>query len=80
MDPTPISGVKVRTNLEQWIQQLKHMKTEDDKIELQYILHGTQNMYGGTKAPSATKLYEFEDTILRDIKNKKKSYVIKQKK
>jgi hypothetical protein len=83
MDPTPISAYKLGRILrkdEQWVEQLKDMMTEEEKIQLQDILHGTQNIYGGTKAPSATKLYEFEDTIFERYKKKEEEYANKQTK
>ena len=66
MDPAPISAYKlgrIYRKDEQWVAQLEKMMTPEDKLQLQDILHGTHNMYGGTKAPSSTRLYEFEDSI-----------------
>ncbi len=83
MDPTPISSYKLGRILrkdEQWVQQLKDMMTEEEKIELQDILHGTQNIYGGTKPPSATKLYEFEDTIFERYKKQEQEVIKNQTK
>ena len=64
MEPTPISVYKlgrIYRKDEQWV--VEKMMTPEDKLQLQDILHGTHNMYGGTKAPSSMRLYEFEDSI-----------------
>ena len=66
MDPMPLSSYKMGRILrrdEQWVTSLEAMMTPDEKIELQELLRGTPNQYGGTKAPSATKIYEFEERI-----------------
>lgn len=66
MDPTPLSSYKMGRILrrdDQWITCLEAMMTPDEKIELQELLRGTPNQYGGTKAPSANKIYEFEERI-----------------
>lgn len=66
MDPVPYSTYKMGRILrrdEQWVTSLEAMMTPDEKIELQELLRGTPNQYGGTKAPSATKIYEFEERI-----------------
>ena len=57
MDSTPISSYKlgrIYRKDEQWV--VEKMMTPEDKLQLQDILHGT-------KAPSSTRLYEFEDSI-----------------
>ena len=66
MDPVQYSTYKMGRILrrdEQWVTSLEAMMTPDEKIELQELLRGTPNQYGGTKAPSATKIYEFEERI-----------------
>lgn len=66
MDPTPLSSYKMGRILrrdDQWITSLEAMMTPDEKLELQELLRGTPNQYGGTKAPSANKIYEFEERI-----------------
>ncbi len=64
MDPTPISSYKMGRILrkdEQWVTSLQ--MTSEEKFQLQELLRGTPNQYGGTMAPSATKIYEFEESI-----------------
>ena len=66
MDPMPLSSYKMGRILrrdDQWITSLEEMMTSDEKLELQELLRGTPHQYGGTKAPSATKIYEFEERI-----------------
>lgn len=66
MDPTPLSSYKMGRILrrdDQWITSLEEMMTPDEKLELQELLRGTPHQYGGTKAPSANKIYEFEERI-----------------
>ena len=66
MDPVQYSTYKMGRILrrdEQWVTSLEAMMTPDEKIELQELLRGTPHQYGGTKAPSATKIYEFEERI-----------------
>ena len=66
MDPVQYSAYKMGRILrkdEQWVTSLEAMMTPDEKIELHELLRGTPNQYGGTKAPSATKIYEFEERI-----------------
>jgi len=66
MDPVQYSAYKMGRILrrdEQWVTCLEAMMTPDEKIELQELLRGTPHQYGGTKAPSATKIYEFEERI-----------------
>ncbi len=64
MDPMPISAYKMGRILrkdEQWVASLQ--MTPEEKAHLQELLKGTPNQYGGTMAPSATKIYEFEESI-----------------
>ena len=66
MDPTPLSSYKMGRILrrdDQWITSLEAMMTPDEKLELQELLRGTPHQYGGTKAPSSNKIYEFEERI-----------------
>jgi hypothetical protein len=61
MDPMPISAYKMGRILrkdEQWVASLQ--MTPEEKAHLQELLKGTPNQYG---APSATKIYEFEESI-----------------
>ena len=60
----PISAYKMGRILrkdEQWVASLQ--MTPEEKAHLQELLKGTPNQYGGTMAPSATKIYEFEESI-----------------
>ena len=66
MDPMPISAYKMGRILrkdEQWVASLQDIMTPEEKAQLQDLLKGTPNQYGGTMAPSATKIYEFEEGI-----------------
>ena len=76
MDPMPISAYKMGRILrkdEQWVASLQDIMTPEEKTKLQELLRGTQNQYGGTMAPSATKIYEFEESIYeRKIQKDKK--------
>ena len=66
MDPMPISAYKMGRILrkdEQWVASLEAIMTPEEKAHLQELLKGTPNQYGGTMAPSATKIYEFEESI-----------------
>ncbi len=56
----PISAYKMGRILrkdEQWVASLQ--MTPEEKAQLQELLRGTSNQYGGTMAPSANKIYEF---------------------
>jgi hypothetical protein len=72
MDPMPISAYKMGRILrkdEQWVASLQ--MTPEEKAHLQELT-GTLN--GGTMAPSATKIYEFEESIYeRKIKKDKET-------
>lgn len=62
----PISAYKMGRILrkdEQWVASLQDIMTPEEKAQLQDLLKGTPNQYGGTMAPSATKIYEFEEGI-----------------
>ena len=62
----PISAYKMGRILrkdEQWVASLEAIMTPEEKAHLQELLKGTPNQYGGTMAPSATKIYEFEESI-----------------
>ncbi len=76
MDPMPISAYKMGRILrkdEQWVASLQEIMTPEEKAHLQELLKGTPNQYGGTMAPSATKIYEFEESIYeRKIQKDKK--------
>ena len=82
MDPMPISAYKMGRILrkdEQWVASLQDIMTPEEKTKLQELLRGTQNQYGGTMAPSATKIYEFEESIYerkiqKDKKDKEAQY------
>jgi len=82
MDPMPISAYKMGRILrkdEQWVESLQDIMTPEEKAHLQELLRGTQNQYGGTMAPSATKIYEFEESIYerkiqKDKKDKEAQY------
>lgn len=66
MDPMPISAYKMGRILrkdEQWVASLQDIMTPEEKAQLQDLLKGTPNQYGGTMAPSAAKIYEFEESI-----------------
>ena len=78
MDPTPLSSYKMGRILrrdDQWITSLEAMMTPDEKLELQELLRGTPNQYGGTKAPSANKIYEFEERIYERKLQKDKAVI-----
>jgi len=78
----PISAYKMGRILrkdEQWVESLQDIMTPEEKAHLQELLRGTQNQYGGTMAPSATKIYEFEESIYerkiqKDKKDKEAQY------
>jgi chromosome segregation ATPase len=82
MDPMPISAYKMGRILrkdEKWVESLQDIMTPEEKTHLQELLRGTQNQYGGTMAPSATKIYEFEESIYerkiqKDKKDKEAQY------
>lgn len=60
----PISAYKMGRILrkdDQWVASLQ--MTPEEKTQLQELLRGTPNQYGGTMAPSANKIYEFEEGI-----------------
>jgi hypothetical protein len=78
MDPMPISAYKMGRILrrdEQWVESLQ--MTPEEKAHLQELLRGTPNQYGGTMAPSATKIYEFEESIYERKIQKDKQLLIK---
>ena len=79
MDPMPISAYKMGRILrkdEQWVASLQDIMTPEEKAHLQELLKGTPNQYGGTMAPSATKIYEFEEGIYeRKIQRDKESLI-----
>ena len=78
----PISAYKMGRILrkdEQWVASLQDIMTPEEKAQLQDLLKGTPNQYGGTMAPSATKIYEFEEGIYerkiqKDKKDKEAKY------
>jgi chromosome segregation ATPase len=80
MDPMPISAYKMGRILrkdEQWVASLQEIMTPEEKAHLQELLKGTPNQYGGTMAPSATKIYEFEESIYeRKIQKDKKEKLV----
>jgi len=80
----PISAYKMGRILrkdEQWVESLQDIMTPEEKAHLQELLRGTQNQYGGTMAPSAAKIYEFEEGIYeRKIQQDKKDKEAKYEK
>ena len=76
----PISAYKMGRILrkdEQWVASLQEIMTPEEKAHLQELLKGTPNQYGGTMAPSATKIYEFEESIYeRKIQKDKKEKLV----
>jgi chromosome segregation ATPase len=59
--------------------------TPEEKAHLQELLKGTPNQYGGTMAPSANKIYEFEESIYerkiqkdKEAQNEKLSTICEQ--
>jgi argininosuccinate lyase len=81
MDPMPISAYKMGRILrkdEQWVASLQDIMTPEEKAHLQELLRGTSNQYGGTMAPSANKIYEFEEGIYERKIQKDKKALIRQ--